>query len=88
MFINDNIAKIFCIYILQTRDQYREAKPSSAHDERPRSLYNIKSLSKTTFLKGSNSYRLVSTFVRSRHQALTVRPYHQALKMINIYITI
>ena len=57
----------------------------SAHDDQPRSLHNkIKCLSKTTFLSGSKSYRLVSTFVRSRHRALTMRPCHQALTTINI----
>ena len=53
-----------------------EYMPSSAHNDQPRSINNIKCSSKTTFLKGSKSYRLVSTFVRSCHPALTVRPYH------------
>ena len=79
MFVNDNIKKKDSIY------QYREATPPSAHDDQPRLLHYIKCLSNTTFLKISKSYRLVSTFVRSRHQALTVRPCHRALTMINIY---
>ena len=68
--------------------------PSITHDEQPIALHNIKCSSKTAFLKGSKSYRIVSTFVRSRHQvltvtschqALTVRPCRQALTIINIY---
>ena len=52
---------------------------SRAHDDQPRSLHNnIKCSSKKTFLKVSKYYRLVSTFVRSCHWALT---------MINWYIT-
>ena len=39
---------------------YSEAMPSSAHYDQPRSLNNIKKLSKTTFLKGYNYYRLVA----------------------------
>ena len=68
-----------------TSSAHSEAMPYIAHDDQPRSLHNsINILSKTTFLKGSKSYRLVSTFVRSRHRALTVRPCHRALTMINI----
>ena len=40
----------------------------SAHDDQPRLLHNnIVFLSKTIFLRGSKSYRLVRTFVRSHH---------------------
>ena len=62
-----------------------EAMPSIDHDDQPRSLHNnIKYLSKTTFLKGSKSNRLVRNSMRPRHRSLTVRLFHRALKMINI----
>ena len=60
----------------RTLSAHSEDMSPSAHNEQPISLHNIKISSKKTFLKSSKSYRLVSTFVRSRHQALTVRPCH------------
>ena len=46
-----------------TSSAHSEAMPSSAHYDQSRSLHNnIKCLSKKTFLKGSKSYILVSTF--------------------------
>ena len=69
---------------------HSETFPSSSHF---RLINNIKCLSTTTFLKGSTSYRLVSTFVRplhwgftvrTCHRALTVIPCHWALNMINL----
>ena len=45
---------------------HSEYIPPSTHDYQPISLHNnMNVLSKTTFLKVSKSYRLVSTFVRS-----------------------
>ena len=49
-----------------------EAMTSRSHNDQQRSLNNKKCLSKTKFLKDSKSYRLVSTFVSSRHRALTM----------------
>ena len=46
---------------------HSEAMPLSAHNDQPRSLNNIKVLSKTAFLKGSKSHIIVSTLVRSNH---------------------
>ena len=41
-------------------------------------------LIKNNIPERSKSYKLVSTFVRSRHQAPTVRPYHQYITRINL----
>ena len=74
------------IHMGMTPSAHSEVLPSSAHDNQPKLLYNnIKCLSKTTFLKFSKHYRLVSTFVRLLHQALTVRLCHRALTMIKLY---
>ena len=67
-----------------TSSAHSESMPSSAHNDQPISLNNIKYSSKKIFLKISKSYRLVSTFIRSCHRALIVRPCHLAITMINI----
>ena len=86
MFVNNNIAEKYSTFTSYKLD-INIVRPChrALTNEQPISLHNIKISSKTTLLKGYKSYRLVSTFLGSRHQAITVRPCHRALTMINIY---